>query len=49
MVARELWQTTATPQPVSPQQAELAEEEELTEHPEQPGPARQPEADRASG
>ena len=49
VVARELWQTTATPQPVSPQQAELAEEEELTEHPEQPGPARQPEADRASG
>jgi predicted PurR-regulated permease PerM len=49
VVSREFWQSTATAQPVSPEEAELAEQEELTEHPEEPGPARQPETDRASG
>jgi predicted PurR-regulated permease PerM len=47
VVSREFWQTTATPVPVSPQEAELAEEEELTEHPEQAGQARLPEAGEA--
>ena len=49
VVGREFWQSTATAQPVSPEESELAEQEELTEHPEESGPARQPEADRASG
>jgi predicted PurR-regulated permease PerM len=44
VVGRELWQTTATPRPVSPEEAELAEAEELTEHPEESGEARPPEA-----
>jgi predicted PurR-regulated permease PerM len=35
VITREVWQETATPQPVSPEQAQLAEEEEVTEHPEQ--------------
>ena len=43
VVAREYWQTTATPVPVSPHEAELAEEEELTEHPEQSGQGLPPE------
>ena len=43
VVGRELWQSTATAQPVSPQEAELAEEEQLTEHPEEAGEARPPE------
>ena len=49
VVSREFWQSTATAQPVSPEEAELAEQEELTEHPEESGPAREPETDRASG
>ena len=49
VVGRELWQSTATAQPVSPEEAELAEQEELTEHPEESGQAREPETDRASG
>ena len=43
VVSRELWTATATPQPVSPEQARLAEHEELTEEPDRagqvPGPA----------
>ena len=39
VVSREFWQSTATAQPVSPEEAELAEQEELTEHPEESGPA----------
>jgi predicted PurR-regulated permease PerM len=35
VITREVWQETATPRPVSPEEAELAEQEELTEHPEQ--------------
>jgi len=35
VITREVWQETATPMPVSPEQAQLAEEEQLTEHPEQ--------------
>ena len=49
VVAREFWQVTATPAPVSPEEAELAEAEELTENPEKSGQPRQPETDRASG
>jgi predicted PurR-regulated permease PerM len=49
VVGRDFWQSTATPRPVSPEEAELAKQEELTEHPEESGPARQPETDRASG
>jgi predicted PurR-regulated permease PerM len=49
VVGREYWQATATAQPVSPEEAELAEQEELTEHPEESGTAREPETDRASG
>ncbi len=33
VIARELWQTTAVPQPVSPAEERLAEREELTEEP----------------
>jgi predicted PurR-regulated permease PerM len=47
VVAREFWQATATPLPVSPQEAELAEEEELTENPQQSGQAQPPEAGEA--
>ena len=43
VVGREFWQSTATAQPVSPEEAELAEEEQLTEHPEESGEARPPE------
>jgi predicted PurR-regulated permease PerM len=49
VVSREFWQSTATAQPVSPEEAELAEQEELTEHPEESGAARQPETDRTGG
>jgi predicted PurR-regulated permease PerM len=49
VVGRDFWQSTATPRPVSPEEAELAKQEELTEHTEESGPARQPETDRASG
>ena len=35
VIAREVWQDTAAPQPESPEEAQLAEQEELTEHPEQ--------------
>jgi predicted PurR-regulated permease PerM len=47
VVGREFWQATATPLPVSPEEAELAEAEELTEHPEEAGQARPPEAGEA--
>jgi len=47
VVGRELWQSTATPLPVSPEEAELAEAEELTEHPEESGEGRPPEAGEA--
>ncbi len=48
VVSRELWQATATPQPVSPQQAELAEQEQLTEdpQPEQASPVHRPASSR---
>jgi predicted PurR-regulated permease PerM len=48
VVGRELWQSTATAQPVSPEEAELAEEEQLTEHPEESGEARPPEPGSAA-
>jgi predicted PurR-regulated permease PerM len=47
VVAREFWQATATPLPVSPEESELAEAEELTEHPEESGQALPPEAAEA--
>jgi predicted PurR-regulated permease PerM len=34
VITREVWQATATPLPVSPEEAELAEDEEFTEDPE---------------
>jgi predicted PurR-regulated permease PerM len=48
VVSREFWQSTATAQPVSPEEAELAEEEQLTEHPEESGEARPPEPGSAA-
>ncbi len=39
VITREVWQATAIPQPVSPQQAALAEQEELTAEPEATGEA----------
>ncbi|HEY9241536.1 MAG TPA: AI-2E family transporter [Streptosporangiaceae bacterium] len=42
VVSRELWTTTATPQPVSPEEARLAEHEELTEEPEEAGAGQVP-------
>jgi len=48
VVGREFWQSTATAQPVSPEEAELAEEEQLTEHPEESGEARPPEPGSAA-
>jgi len=41
VITREVWQETATPRPVSPEEAQLAEQEELTEHPEQVRPEGQ--------
>ena len=35
VITREVWQGTATPMPESPEEAQLAEQEELTEHPDQ--------------
>jgi predicted PurR-regulated permease PerM len=50
VIARELWQTTAVPLPVSPEEARLAEQEEqLTEDPEtaeQAGPVHRPASSR---
>ena len=42
VISREIWQGTATPQPVSRQEAELAEAEELTEGPERAREGGQP-------
>jgi hypothetical protein len=36
VISRELWQTTADLQPVSPAEERLAEQEELTEQPDEP-------------
>jgi len=48
VITREVWQETATPMPESPREAQLAEQEELTEHPDQAG-AGQPEQDEPDG
>ncbi len=49
VVTRELWQTTAVPQAESPEEAQLAEQEELTEHPERVRPEGQVELGSRSG
>jgi hypothetical protein len=49
VIASEVWQETATPQPESPEEAQLAEQEELNEDPERVRPEGQVELGSRSG
>ena len=49
VISREIWQSTATPLPVSPEEAELAEAEEFTEDPEQASDGGQPDQVEPAG